>query len=180
MANSFRDKLEAITDCDSAMIRHRATHGELKKNCLWFYDIDDFVYIQCVSNGNTAVLQQAIDMMVSWLGNVSRITGHLWGESHRSPIHSCHQEPVMWNFGLFYVVNLDRLFNKQPSWCGSKTWRWSYDVTVMLAFYQDLSNVMRQLHAYIDGLVQERRNSSALAMVLRLSCTNPSIWYPRH
>ena len=26
-----------------------------------------------------------------------------------------------------------------------------------------------------DGLVQERRNSSALAMELRLSCTNPSV-----
>ena len=38
-----------------------------------------------------------------------------------------------------------------------------------------------QVHMYhhgkdikIDGLVQERRNSSALAMELRLSCTNPS------
>ena len=30
---------------------------------------------------------------------------------------------------------------------------------------------------YFDGLVQERHNSSALAMVLRLSCTNPSIWW---
>ena len=29
----------------------------------------------------------------------------------------------------------------------------------------------------IDGLVQERHNSSALAMELRLSSTNPSIWY---
>ena len=28
----------------------------------------------------------------------------------------------------------------------------------------------------IDGLVQERHISSALAMELRLSCTNPSIW----
>ena len=28
----------------------------------------------------------------------------------------------------------------------------------------------------IDGLMHERRNSSALAMELRLSCTNPSIW----
>ena len=27
---------------------------------------------------------------------------------------------------------------------------------------------------YIDGLVQERHNSSALAMELRLSCTKPS------
>ena len=32
------------------------------------------------------------------------------------------------------------------------------------------------LLAHIDGLVQERRNSSALTMELRLSCTNPSIW----
>ena len=29
-----------------------------------------------------------------------------------------------------------------------------------------------------DGLVQERRNSSALAMELRLSCTNLSIYTP--
>ena len=29
---------------------------------------------------------------------------------------------------------------------------------------------------YIDALVQERRNSSALAMELRVSYTNPSIW----
>ena len=29
---------------------------------------------------------------------------------------------------------------------------------------------------HIDDLGQERRNSSALAMELRLSCTNPSIW----
>ena len=28
---------------------------------------------------------------------------------------------------------------------------------------------------HIDGLVQERRNSSAIAMELRLSCTNPSL-----
>ena len=29
------------------------------------------------------------------------------------------------------------------------------------------------LQNQIDGLVQERRNSSVLAMELRLSCTNP-------
>ena len=33
---------------------------------------------------------------------------------------------------------------------------------------------------YFDGLVQQRRNSSALAMELRLSCTNPSIWSQGH
>ena len=29
---------------------------------------------------------------------------------------------------------------------------------------------------YLDGLVQESRNSSALEMTLRLSFTNQSIW----
>ena len=31
--------------------------------------------------------------------------------------------------------------------------------------------------AHINGLVQKRRNSIANALELRLSCTNPSIWY---
>ena len=38
------------------------------------------------------------------------------------------------------------------------------------------SGKRRTFLAYIDGLVQERGNSSALAMELRLSCTNPSTW----
>ena len=33
---------------------------------------------------------------------------------------------------------------------------------------------------YIDGLVQERRNSIANALELRLSCTNTSIWVVLH
>ena len=36
------------------------------------------------------------------------------------------------------------------------------------------SGMLREYN--IDGLVQERRNSSALAMDLCLSCTDPSIW----
>ena len=43
-----------------------------------------------------------------------------------------------------------------------------------------LSNILSYVYVYrqIDGLVQERCNSSALAIELRLSCnsTNPSIW----
>ena len=31
------------------------------------------------------------------------------------------------------------------------------------------------LNLYFDGLVQERRNSIANALELRLSCTNPSV-----
>ena len=42
-----------------------------------------------------------------------------------------------------------------------------------------MSSAPRQVivtHLSIDGLVQERRNSTANALELRLSCTNPSIW----
>ena len=34
---------------------------------------------------------------------------------------------------------------------------------------------LKIIFSYIDGLMQERRNSSALAMELRLSCVNPLI-----
>ena len=37
------------------------------------------------------------------------------------------------------------------------------------------SFITRRVH-HIDGLVQERRSSSALALELRLSCTKPSIY----
>ena len=40
--------------------------------------------------------------------------------------------------------------------------------------------MIQMTEAYIDGLVQDRRNSIANALELRLSCTNPSIWCGRH
>ena len=33
---------------------------------------------------------------------------------------------------------------------------------------------------HVDGLVQEIRYSSALAMELRFSCTKPTIWFYEH
>ena len=38
---------------------------------------------------------------------------------------------------------------------------------------------MAQLQQYVDGLLQRRRNASALALELRLSCTNLSIYKVR-
>ena len=35
---------------------------------------------------------------------------------------------------------------------------------------------MTENYVHVDGLVQERRNSKALAMELRLSCTNPLMY----
>ena len=64
----------------------------------------------------------------------------------------------------------------------------AYDDTVLLCFItaqnacnQHKNNATLQFlplsginpHPYIDGLVQERRNSSAYALELCLSCTNP-------
>ena len=47
----------------------------------------------------------------------------------------------------------------------------SSDPTQLLA---NASMVLAVLTYHFDGLVQERSNSIALAMELRLSCTNPS------
>ena len=45
-------------------------------------------------------------------------------------------------------------------------------------FYSTISciKIRSMTDMHIDGLVQERRNSIANALELRLSCTNPSIW----
>ena len=41
-------------------------------------------------------------------------------------------------------------------------------------------DINHETELYINRLVQERRNSRALAMELRLSCTNPSISNARY
>ena len=54
-----------------------------------------------------------------------------------------------------------------------------FSITALISLINDFKlkrYTSLQLHRpYKDGLVQKRRNCSALAMVLRLSCTNPSI-----
>ena len=52
---------------------------------------------------------------------------------------------------------------------------WSANTSVVLQKIVYVILDCAAIRQYIDGLVQERCNSSALAMELRLSCTNPSI-----
>ena len=52
---------------------------------------------------------------------------------------------------------------------------WCMEMDQILQLYWDILGLSTETSLYFDGLVQERRNSSALAMELRLSCTNPSI-----
>ena len=66
-------------------------------------------------------------------------------------------------------------------WCVSNS-----QVSISLAWHNgmwDLDMRMYQMHyvtkpcsGHVDGLVQERGNSSAVAIELRLSCTNPSMY----
>ena len=66
-------------------------------------------------------------------------------------------------------------------------WYWWIPLTkvkIMLSFdvffdFLAWTNCWNTGDAHVDGFVQERRNSSALAMELRLSCTNPSMWQER-
>ena len=44
----------------------------------------------------------------------------------------------------------------------------------------EADGLVRAPRHYFEGLAQERRNSSALAMELCLSCTNPSSWSQYH
>ena len=60
---------------------------------------------------------------------------------------------VSWKMHIYIYIYIH-------GWCGAYTW------VIYMIFV---------IMTYIDGLVQ-RRNSSALVMELRLSCTNPSIW----
>ena len=57
-------------------------------------------------------------------------------------------------------------------------WEWAILTLVVIGVWTG-ETLCKRGH-FIDGLAQERRNSSALAMKLRLSCTNPSLWWKVH
>ena len=57
-----------------------------------------------------------------------------------------------------------------------RTNHWLYSELETLKPSINLAYVFSVLTPYYDGLVQERHNSIANALELRLSCTNPSNW----
>ena len=148
--------------------------------------------------------------MTSSNGNIFRVTGSLCGE-FTGPGEFPTQRPVTQSFDVFFNLRLNKRLSKQPwgwwfetlSWSlwrqckdtsawQSLIWRQHPHITVVTIMNYKIKqndyilvNVNRTICSYnIDGLVQERRNSSALAMEFRLSCTNPStcatcIWHRR-
>ena len=67
-------------------------------------------------------------------------------------------------FTSFEFINIKCTHEKLSNW---------YVAHVGVTFIQD--EYQQFIERYIDGLVQERRNSNALAVELRISCINPSI-----
>ena len=122
-------------------------------------------------------------MKISWHGSTFCITGPLWGDSpvthgfHSQRDSKCRAFMFSTSFAeqaVEQTVELLVIWDAMMlMWClcnvifimyNEHVKRWHFVVT--LVFWLDND---------IDGLVQERRNSSALAMELRLSCSNPSI-----
>ena len=102
-----------------------------------------------------------------------RVTDPLWGEP---PVTGGFpsQRPVMQSFVVFFDLRLNKPVSKQ-----SKRW-WFETPSRSLwrhcnEFQPHSCCARRHGSDHIDWLVQERRNSTALAMELRISCTNTSI-----
>ena len=63
-------------------------------------------------------------MMTSWQGKGFRITESFVRVIHRSPVDFPHEVSVMWCCGVFFVVSLNKLSDKQSSrWLFNTSWR---------------------------------------------------------
>ena len=91
-------------------------------------------------------------------------------ENRITEIFDCHHSLYQISSGQYFVFVAIQSMCKfqliQSYWCVDGICRLHFIVPDNMVNWPD-----------IDGLVQERHNSSALAMELCLSCTNPSIWH---
>ena len=123
----------------------------------------------CTYNDSTAVLSLwvKIFIMIRQAGEKlsTKIFDQIWCSNEISLVRWVPGQP--WAHNIKCCQNDLPLHNMHgPQGDKRLVWRWlviEYNIKILL---------------HMDGLVQERHNSSALAMELRLSCTNPLIWYP--
>ena len=69
---------------------------------IWQYNKPKFLCWQSV-NLTTCSYRYNNIMMTSLNGNISRVTGPLWGGIHRSPVHSPHKGP--WRGTLMFLLS---------------------------------------------------------------------------
>ena len=80
-----------------------------------------------------------------------------------------------WLTSLWFSLDGEDITLSEAMACNFKAFSWTLPGREMKV-WDIWCIVFTHFNDYIDGLVRERRNSSALAMELRLSCTNPSIY----
>ena len=88
------------------------------------------------------------EMAYKYMNGSQIVAADLLAPTHNLAIMSCHPKHKFKSLRIFWI------HYKRP-----------------------LSDLFIDILFDIDGLVQERRNSSALAMELRLPCTKPCIWW---
>ena len=94
-----------------------------------------------------------------------------WGHRHAWSLPDGHLQQCYRQYGS---VRLWGMYTRYVN----ISWRKSSEPLPdpMLMFCSIHMRNLTEMALDVDGSVQERRNSSALAMELRLSCTNPSNW----
>ena len=105
-----------------------------------------------------------LNMMTSSNGNIFRVTGPLCGEftGHRWIPHTKASDAELWCFPWSALWTNGWVNNREAG--DLRRYRAHYVVIVMDKL------------THIDGSVQDCSNSSALAMELLQSCTEPSVW----
>ena len=114
-----------------------------------------------------------------WMKLLSLISCCLWRPTLE--MNTCGQLPGNWQIWLLKRIKMSQMsFTMAVDWPKAENYsivngqplRYCPEV---VCYNKDTSYWKRYI--YIDRLVQERCNSIVLAMELRLSYTNPSIWY---
>ena len=118
--------------------------------------------------GEGSAMGHLLPCVVTIAGHRGAVTGWWWWPLQCTPqlLHVILPIFLVFSIIWFYTItargDMIQFVNPQPA--GKHKLQFHYLKLFHISF-----------NFNIDGLVQERRNSSALAMELHLSCTNPSI-----
>ena len=82
-----------------------------------------------------------------------------------------------WSYVFLALTHWYTVMKYNDLYCFREEKLWKIQIHFMFTYKFSLMNKDEQpCGAHFHGLVQERHNSSALSLELRLSCTNPSMW----
>ena len=147
---------------------------------------------------HTLVCYTEIVFGTTWWANLNNMDDHNW---HIPSVTACYPCPVSCQNKIEITVCLfcpcEWLPRSRPGLPSQHTSQWWHSddtgADVCLSYRHNGANRMQTgrnmtwdvtdlsiFQNYFDGLVKKRHNTSASAMELRLSCTNPSIYNTRN